>query len=156
VSFPRFVTDLINGVFKSMLDSNAQQMQLYVKLLNDVSASAEGFERSQFSIVGVRGWVAEHFPDQIEYDLPEVEEGEDPPDPEELASITLRLKPNASMPEPEALRTVLGLGPEESVEAGNPEQLVPLARRAIARQRQQMLATMVMLGMQRIVIDSGR
>lgn len=33
---------------------------------------------------------------------------------------------------------------------------VPLARRQIARQRQQMLATMVMLGMQRIVIDSGR
>ncbi|MBR0692734.1 methyltransferase domain-containing protein [Bradyrhizobium lablabi] len=156
VSFPRFVTDLISGVFKSMLDSNAQQMQLYVKLLNDVSASAEGFEHSQFSIVGVRGWVAEHFPDQIEYDLPEVEPGDDPPDPEELASITLRLKPNASMPEPDALRAVLGLGPEESVEAGNPEQLVPLARRAIARQRQQMLATMVMLGMQRIVIDSGR
>ena len=156
VSFPRFVTDLINGVFKSMVDSSAQQMQLYVQLLNNVSASAEGFERSQFSIVSVRRWVAEHFPDQIEYDLPEVEPGDDPPDPEELASITLRLKPNASMPEPEALRAVLGLGPEDSVEAGNPEQLVPLARRAIARQRQQMLATMVMLGMQRIVIDSGR
>ena len=33
---------------------------------------------------------------------------------------------------------------------------MPLARRQIARQRQQMLATMVMLGMQRIVIDSGK
>ena len=56
VSFRRFVTDLINGVFKSMLDSNAQQMQMYVQLLNNVSASAEGFERSQFSIVAVRRW----------------------------------------------------------------------------------------------------
>ena len=156
VSFPRFVTDLINGVFKSMLDSTAQQMQMYVKLLNDVSASAEGFERSQFSIVGVRKWVADHFPDQIEYDVPETEPGDDPPDPEELANIKLRLKPNASMPSAEELRTVLGLGPEEGMDASNPEQLVPLARRAIARQRQQMLATMVMLGMQRIVIDSGR
>jgi predicted O-methyltransferase YrrM len=156
VSFPRFVTDLINGVFKSMLDSSAQQMQLYVKLLNDVSASAEGFERSQFSIAGIRQWVADHFPDQIEYDMPQTEPGDPPPDPEELANITLRLKPNASMPSTEELRAVLGLGPQESIEASNPEQLVPLARRAIARQRQQMLATMVMLGMQRIVIDSGR
>lgn len=156
VSFPRFVTDLVNGVFKSMLDSSAQQMQMYVQLLNNVSASAEGFERSQFSVGAIRQWVADHFPDQIEYDLPEVEPGDDLPDPEDVAEIRLRLRPNASMPGQEEMRTVLGLGPEETVDAGNPEQLVPLARRQIARQRQQMLATMVMLGMQRIVIDSGR
>ncbi|WP_349604985.1 methyltransferase domain-containing protein [Cupriavidus sp. DF5525] len=156
VSFPRFVTDLVNGVFKSMLDSSAQQMQMYVQLLNNVSASAEGFERSQFGTGAIRQWVADHFPEQIEYDLPEVEPGEEPPDPEEVANIRLCLKPNASMPSQEELHTVLGLGPEESVDASNPEQLVPLARRHIARQRQQMLATMVMLGMQRIVIDSGR
>ena len=52
--------------------------------------------------------------------------------------------------------TTLGVPPEESIEASNPEQLVPFARRYLARQRQQQLATMVMLGMQRIVIDSGR
>ena len=33
---------------------------------------------------------------------------------------------------------------------------MPFARRAIARQRQQVLASMVMMGMQRIVIESGR
>jgi hypothetical protein len=33
---------------------------------------------------------------------------------------------------------------------------VPLARSAIAKNRQQMLSTMVMMGMQRIVIESGR
>jgi hypothetical protein len=156
VSFPRFVTDLINGVFKSMIDSNAQQMQLYVQLLNNVSASAEGFERSQFSIAGVRQWVADHFPDRIEYDVPETEPGDDPPDPEDLANIKLRLRDGASMPDAEELRATLGVAPEESIDAGDPEALVPLARRQIARQRQQMLATMVMLGMQRIVIDSGR
>ena len=78
VSFPRFVTDLINGVFKSMLNSSAQQMQMYVQLLNNVSASAEGFERSQFSVGGIRQWVADHFPDQIEYDVPETEPGDEP------------------------------------------------------------------------------
>jgi len=43
VSFPRFVTDLVNGVFKAMLDSSSQQMQMYVNLLNSVSTSLEGF-----------------------------------------------------------------------------------------------------------------
>lgn len=154
VSFPRFVTDLINGVFRAMLDSSSQQMQQYVQLLNAVSASAEGFERTQFGLAQVRQWVAEHFPETIEYDAPDPADG--PPDPEEVANIKLRLKPSASMPGEEEVRATLGMGPEESLDASNPEQLVPLARRYLARQRQQMLATMVMLGMQRIVIDSGR
>jgi hypothetical protein len=42
------------------------------------------------------------------------------------------------------------------VPSGDPENLVPLARRQMAVQRQQMLATMVQMGMQRIVIESGR
>lgn len=166
VSFPRFVTDLINGVFKAMIDANAQQMQQYVQLLNAVSASAEGFERSQFGLVQVRQWVADHFPEAIEYDTPDADEMPQPgekidPDElaelqEELANIKLRLRPGASMPGQAEVRATLGVPEEESIDASNPEQLVPFARRYLARQRQQQLATMVMLGMQRIVIDSGK
>jgi hypothetical protein len=50
----------------------------------------------------------------------------------------------------------LGVGPQEEFNASNPEALVPLARRQLARQRQQMLATMVQMGMQRIIIDQGK
>ena len=57
VSFPRFVTDLINGVFKAMLDSSSQQMHQFVDLLNNVSASLEGFTGSQFSDNGARAWL---------------------------------------------------------------------------------------------------
>ena len=166
VSFPRFVTDLINGVFKAMIDANAQQMQQYLQLLNAVSASAEGFERTQFGLVQVRQWVADHFPESIEYDTPDADEMPQPgqtmdPDEladlqEEMANIKLRLRPGASMPGQEEVRATLGVPPEESIDASNPEQLVPFARRYLARQRQQQLATMVMLGMQRIVIDSGK
>lgn len=162
VSFPRFVTDLINGVFKAMLDANAQQMNQYVQLLNAVSASAEGFERTQFGLVQVRQWVADHFPESIEYDAPDPEDlpkpGEkvDPDDMEEFASIPLRLRGGASMPGEAEIRATLGVPPEESIDASNPEKLVPFARRYLARQRQQQLATMVMMGMQRIVIDSGK
>lgn len=155
VSFPRFVTDLINGVFRAMLDSNQAQMQQYVGLLNAVSTSAEGFEGTQFGPARVRQWLADQFPESIEYDAPDIEPGETP-DPDDIADARLRLRSGASMPPPDIVRTTLGMAPEEPLEAGSPEQLVPIARRHLARQRQQMLATMVMMGMQRIVIDSGR
>ncbi len=155
VSFPRFVTDLVNGVFRAMLDSSSQQMQMYVNLLNSVSTSLEGFERSQTSAPQVRQWVADKFPEQIEYDVPEIEPGETP-DPDDVQEVRLRLRGGAAMPDPEQIRGTLGLQPEDAVDASNPEQLVPLARRTMARQRQSMLATMVQMGMQRIVIDSGR
>lgn len=155
VSFPRFVTDLINGVFRAMLDSNQTQMQQYVNLLNAVSASAEGFEGAQFGLMRVRQWLADQFPESFEYEAPEVEPGETP-DPDEVVEARLRLRSGASMPPPEILRAALGLAPTDDLPGGGPEQLVPFARRHLARQRQQMLATMVMMGMQRIVIDSGK
>ena len=54
VSFPRFVTDLINGVFKAMLDSTTQQMDAYLELLNNVAASVEGFDEANFDHDGAR------------------------------------------------------------------------------------------------------
>jgi len=59
------------------------------------------------------------------------------------------------MPSAAAIRTALSMGPEDTV-PGDPESLVPLARINLARSRQQMLSTMVMMGLQRIVIESGR
>jgi hypothetical protein len=158
VSFPRFVTDLINGVFKAMVDSNQQQMHSYVELLNNVAASTEGFADANFGPGNARLWLAERYPASFELagDVPE--EGEPQGNDEEPREITLRLRPGASWPSAEALKVDLGLSDGETAPtSGDPDRtLVPLARRALARQRQQMLATMVMLGMQRIVVESGR
>ncbi|WP_035051736.1 hypothetical protein [Andreprevotia chitinilytica] len=148
VSFPRFVTDLINGVFRAMLDSTSQQMQMYVQLLNNVSASLDGFSGTQFSNDGARHWLADHFPDAFQIDNADSTDPDNPPE--------LNLRDGGRMPDQEALRTVFGMEPTDTIDAGNPEQLVPLARRQMARQRQQMLSTMVMMGMQRIVVDSGK
>jgi hypothetical protein len=157
ISFPRFVTDLINGVFRAMNDSSQQQMQQYLQLLNAVSGSAAGFAATQSSDTQSRQWVVDHFPGQIEIELPDPPDpGDPPPDPEDAEPSRLRLVAGAHMPEADAIRTALGLAPAEEVSASNPEALVPFARRALARQRQQMLATMVLMGMSRIVIDEGR
>jgi hypothetical protein len=163
VSFPRFVTELINGVFKAMLDSNAQQMNSYVELLNNVAASTEGFADSNVGASRAREWLIEKYPGSYEL------EGDDPDEappatPEERAERqaeqrerTVRMRGNASPPSEQALRVDLGIPEGESVPSGDPERvLVPLVRRRLAKSRQEMLATMVQLGMQRIVIDSGR
>lgn len=157
VSFPRFVTELINGVFKAIIDSNRQQMDAYVDLLKNVAASTEGFADANLGPDRARQWLVERYPGSFEVDG-SPDEDTDPRDREEEAQeARLRLRPGASMPPESALRTDLGLAQEESVPSGDPENtLVPFARRSLARQRQQVLATMVMLGMQRIVIESGR
>lgn len=157
ISFPRFVTDLLNGVFRAMNDSSQAQMQQYLQLLNAVSSTAEGFEQTQTNEIQVRAWLVDHFPDAFQMDLPEPNEpGEPPPDPEDVQPPRLRLAPGASMPPAEGLRAALGIQPGQELNASNPEALVPLARRQQARQRQQMLATMVQMGMQRIIIDEGK
>ena len=162
VSFPRFVTELITGVFKALVDTNQQQMNAYVELIRNVSASMEGFADANVGLDGARRWLVERFPGSFTV------EGETDPFDEPGRQLTaeeqaerdaetrLRLRPGAAMPNEGALRVALGLGPQESVPSGDPENLVALARVALARNRQQMLATMVMLGMQRIVIESGR
>jgi hypothetical protein len=157
VSFPRFVTDLINGVFRAMVDSNRQQMASYVDLIKNVAASLDGYSQTNLGEDQARQWLVDTFPGSFE-----IQGGADadtaPADrAEENQGAQVRLREGASMPSEEALRTALGLGPEESAPSGDPEKaLMPFARRAIARQRQQVLASMVMMGMQRIVIESGR
>lgn len=166
VSFPRFVGELITGVFKAMNDSNEQQLQSYVELIRNVAATTEGFADANVGISGARSWLAERFPGSFEVRGDEDDGFDDPGEmteeeraewqAERDASTRLALRPGASMPSEAALRTALGFGPGDSVPTGNPEGLVGPARAALARNRQQMLSTMVMMGLQRIVIDSGR
>jgi hypothetical protein len=167
VSFPRFVTELIIGVFKALNDSNQQQLRSYVELIQNVAASTEGFADANIGISGARSWLAERFPGSFVVEGGEADDFATPAasmTPEERAeaqaerdaSTKLRLKPGASMPSESALKTALGLGPQDSIPTGDPENLVGLARSTLARNRQQMLSTMVMMGLQRLVVESGR
>lgn len=157
VSFPRFVAELINGVFKALIDSNQQQMHSYVELIKNVAASTDGFADANLAPDRARQWLVETFPGAFTLEGGP-DEDTDPRDvAEETQEARIRLKDGGSMPSEEALRTTLGIAPGETIPSGDPERtMVPFARRALARQRQQMLATMVMMGMQRIVIESGR
>lgn len=171
VSFPRFVNELITGVFKAMNDSNQQQLTAFVDLIRNVAQTTEGFADSNVGTAGARTWLAERFPGSFEVQgveeddsaseltgLPPAERNERAAEirAERDAETRLVLRSGARPPTEAALRTALGVPVGESIPNGDPESLVPFARQALAGNRQKLLATMVQMGMQRIVIESGR
>jgi len=173
VSFPRFVTELITGVFKAMNDSNQQQLTAFVELIRNVAQTTEGFADSNVGVGGARQWLAEHFPASYEVQggddsdgLPEDLSGLSPDERRDrqaeieagrAASTRLALKSGAQPPSEAILRSTLGIAPGDPVPPGsNPETLVPFVQQTLARNRQQLLATMIQMGLQRIVIESGR
>ena len=151
VSFERFVTELINGVFGALIASNVQQMHAYTELLDHVAVSTADFTEATTGDDQAKSWLAEQFPGSFEAvpdEDADVPEGGQRP-------LALQVRDGGSAPSAGQVRGVFGLPPDASAPT-DPDSLVPLARRRIGQQRQQMLATLVTLGMQRIVIDGGK
>ncbi len=162
VNFPDFVTGLIDGVFNSIVTSSIQQMEAYAKLVADVSKSLNQFRDDNTTQNQGRDQLVEQFPDIFQLQMGGGGDwgdfggfGDEPvanepravlrPDVDERRAIE-RL--NQSLP----LEKPLTRLDDELVEA----LLVPAARTQIATGRQQLLATLVMLGINRIVVTDGR
>jgi hypothetical protein len=160
VNFPGFVSGLIEGVFHSIVKSSIEQMEAYGKLVADVSKSLNQFRDDNTTANQGRDHLVEQFPDLFELQMPE----DDPfgggfgdaPAPQ-TPHVVLRegvdehlavARVNASLP----LEKPVTKLDDELVEA----LLVPAARTQIATGRQQLLATMVMMGINRIVVTEGK
>ncbi|QNQ09671.1 hypothetical protein [Sphingomonas alpina] len=155
ISFPRFVNELITGVFRAMVETNQQQLQQYVELVRGVSQSLDGFSSlGGSSDDPAKRWLAQQFPQSFAVEEPEPPDPRDVPDPEDEPE-PVRLTTRGAPPSADAIRAALSVEPGTAVPTGA-QELVPFVRASLARNRQQMLATMVQMGMQRIVIDSGR
>ena len=165
VNFPTFVSGLIDGVFHSIVTSSIEQMEQYAKLVADVSKSLNQFRDDNTTQNQGRDHLVEQFPDLFQLSSGGGDAwggfgsfGDDggsgkPPEPKvvlrndvnERAAVD-RL--NQSLP----LEKPLTRLDDELVEA----LLVPAARTQIASGRQQLLATLVMLGINRIVVTDGK
>ncbi|MGY3264867.1 hypothetical protein [Lysobacter sp. HA35] len=162
VNFPDFCAGLINGVFHSIVQTSIEQMEAYAKLVADVSKSLNDFRDENTTQNQGRDHLVQTFPDVFQLQTG----GDDPfsfgsgsfaeapatPQPrvvvregvDEAAAVT---RINQSLP----LDKPIDRLDDELVEA----LLVPAARTQIASGRQQLLATMVMLGINRIVVTDG-
>jgi hypothetical protein len=144
VDFPAFVGGLVDGVFNSIVTSSIKQMEAYAELVKNVSKSVDQYMKDNVSENNARDYLVQKYPEHLEMDL---------------SQETAKLKPregadDSSMPD---FFADLGLkSPVMSLDQDTAEQqLMPAARQRIAMDRQQMLATMVMMGVNRLVVTNG-
>jgi hypothetical protein len=150
VNFPAFVGGLIQNVFHAIVQSSIQQMEEYGKLVKSVAMTLNQFRDENVSANQGRDHLLEQFPDLFELSIDTGEEGEQP-----------RVRMREGIDEDAALKRVSELpvdgGPVSSLDDDTiEERLVPAARTQLATSRQQLLATMVMMGINRIVVTDGR
>ena len=148
VDFPAFVGGLIQNVFQAIVTASIQQMEAYGKLLKSVAQTVDQFAQDNISLNNARDWLAEKYPDLLEVDGSGGEEGGGP------RLRTVGEDPDAALQrinqEQQLLKPVTDLSdPEQEA------RLVSAARLQMARMRQQMLSSMVLLGINRIVVTDG-
>ncbi len=157
VDFPKFVGGLIQNVFQAIVDSSIQQMRAYGELLANVAKTVDEFARDNISENNARDWLAGKYPDVLGVEIGsgsgELAEDGAPPQPQP----TLVAKGDDPQTGLKRISDDLGLdkpvtdisGPEDET------KLVVAARLQMAKGRQQLLASMVMLGINRIVVTDG-
>ncbi|MGH7454300.1 MAG: hypothetical protein ACRENG_23295 [bacterium] len=144
---------MINGVFHSIVQTSIQQMEAYGKLVADVVKSLNQFRDENVSVNQGRDHLVEQFPNTFMIDIDTGAEGG--------AGPRVRLRDGAD--ESAALQKVnsqlpMEGGPLKSLDLENEEteqKLVQAARTQLATSRQQLLATMVLMGINRIVVTDG-
>ncbi|HET7233662.1 MAG TPA: hypothetical protein VFJ16_26875, partial [Longimicrobium sp.] len=151
VNFPTFVSGLIQGVFHSIVTSSIEQMEAYGKLVADVAKTLDQFRDENVSVNQGRDHLVDSHPDLFELDMDTGDENGGQP----------RVKLRDGVDEKAALARVNELpiagGPLTSLDDDAVEsKVVPAARTQLATSRQQLLATMVLMGINRIVVTDGR
>lgn len=146
VDFPKFVGGLIQNVFQAIVDASIQQMEAYADLLKAVAQTVDQFAADNISMNNARDWLSQRFPEDLDIDA----NGEDGP------RIAVKGEDDAEAKAKKISNELQLAQPVDDL--SDPEQesrLVMAARMQMARSRQQMLSSMVMLGINRIVVTDG-
>lgn len=144
IAFPTFVADLIKGTFSAILDATTTQMGAFMEMLESVSKTVEQFETENVTDGQAHQWLAQQYPTHIRL---------------ENSEGTVRAVPTDTEADvPAGIQGALNLsdGVDSIDDVTIEEILVPAARRKLAQSRLQMLSSLVMMGLQRIVINHGR
>lgn len=135
IDFPDFVADLIGGVFNAIVDASIQQMQAYAELIKQLADTVDRFEQDSIGEAQARDWLAQRFPSELELDP--------------RRRLRWRVDPQSGL---QCLASALLLPGS----AADQRELVAAARQRMAVERQQLLATMVMMGVNRVVVTDGK
>ncbi len=144
VNFPKFVADLIHGTFDAIVTSSIKQMDAYTELLKNVTKSVDEYMRDNVTPNNARDFLAQQYPDLLDVDTTGQQPKLVPKEPPE----------GTVMPD---FMKELGLpAPVDSLDEDTVEQqLVPAARKRMAMDRQHLLMTMVLMGINRLIVTDG-
>jgi hypothetical protein len=142
INFPEFVASLIQGTFQAIVDASIQQMEAYAELLKNVAGTVDRFMQDNIT----DGIAHDHLADQYAGVFAR-DTGAGMP------RLAVRQDAPAELP---SFFKELGLDtPQQIDDRAVEEVLVPATRRNLAERRQQTLATMVLMGINRVVVRDG-
>jgi len=144
INFPEFVASLIKGTFQAIVDASIQQMEAYAELLKNVAMTVDEFMTDNISDGAAKDYLADNYDGFLMRDMSQ-------------QAPVLAVNPNAqNASEMPTFFKDLGFEtPADIDEQAIEEKIVPAARKSMAERRQQTLATMVLMGINRIVVDEG-
>lgn len=145
LDFPDFVASLIHGTWDAMVDSSIRQMDAYADLVAAISKPMAQFRDENVTANQARDWLVSQYPGDLA-----LAQGSSEPQVVPRGAVD----EFGDAPSPAWLREYGAEGQSLSPELIE-EVLVPAARDRLAGDRMQTLATLVMLGMNRIVVRDG-
>jgi hypothetical protein len=159
VDFPKFVGGLIKNVFQAIVESSIEQMRAYGELIANVAKSVGDFAQDNISEGNARDWLAGKFPDVLGVEVSStsggLEVGSDAAQQPTAKVVTRGDNPEEGLNKVSQQLPALGKPVTDISDAAEEARLVQAARLEMARGRQQLLASMVMMGINRIVITDG-
>lgn len=157
VDFPKFVGGLIKNVFQAIVESSIEQMRAYGELIANVAKTVDQFMADNITQGAGRDYLADKYPDALGVG---VGAGADAfAEGDGAAQTTTQLQAKGEDP---AVRLAeisqeMNVSPPvtDLSDADAELRLVTAARLEMARSRQQLLSSMVLLGINRIVVTDG-
>ena len=163
VDFPAFVSGLIQNVFQAIVDSSIEQMRAYGELLANVAKTVDQFAQDNITENNARDWLADRYAGELEIQTESAGFGfADDGFGDDDAKPQPKLAPAAGVDDPNALlkriaeELQMAKVPTDLSDPAQERLLVQAARLQIARSRQQLLSSMVILGINRIVVTDGQ
>jgi hypothetical protein len=144
VGFPDFAASLIQGTFQAIVDSSIQQMEAYANLLAETAKTVDAFMEDNISDDMARDHLVNNYSEVFRKDMSSGQ-----------PQMTVATDAVGAGQLPSFLRD-LGFDSPLDIDAQAVDEVViPQTRRTLAEMRHQSLATMVMMGINRIVVSDG-
>lgn len=144
IDFPQFVAGLVNGTFDAMVDAAIRQLESFADLISAVAKTVDQFVAENVSVGETYDWLVKQHPQDLALDT---------------SSGSLQVVPkipaNTDEPHTPTWLADYGAAGEELSQELIDERIIPAARHKVGEGRQQLLATMVLLGLNRIVVREG-